>query len=305
MNKIINIIVFIFLPVCVFGQLSPLTNQYLLNPMSVNPAYAGSRSGLSASILYRNQWTGVIGAPETATLSIDAPLRNDRICLGLLAVSDKIGVTKEKQLISNYAYRVDIGDGVLAFGFGAGVVITNTKWSDLVVIDPGDEFYLTDSKAFVLPNFRVGLYYSNKGYFAAFSVPRLLSYKFNSDKGKYVVHNNPEQYNYLFTTGYAFKLSQNINFIPSTLISYIQGENLNYDLNAQLSYKERFIFGASYRSTKSLEGMFQFQINNQLGIGYTYDVDMGTIGRYSNGSHQIMLRYEFTYKVNVINPLNF
>jgi len=273
--------------------------------MSVNPAYAGSRLGLSASLLYRNQWAGMKGAPETATFSMDAPLKNERIGLGLLVVSDKIGVTKEKHLITNYAYRVDIGDGVLAFGLGAGIVITNTAWSDLVVIDPGDDYYLINSKTYIIPNFKAGVYYSNKDFFAAFSIPKLLSYKFNFDKGKYVLYNGSEQYNYMLTAGCNIKLNQYINFTPSALVSYLKGADLNYDLNAQINYKEKFSIGASYRSTKALEGIFQFQINNQLGIGYTYDFDLGTIGRYSNGSHQIMLRYEFSYKVNLINPLNF
>jgi type IX secretion system PorP/SprF family membrane protein len=305
MNRVLILIVFLLLPVCILGQLSPLTNQYLLNPMSVNPAYAGSRLGLSASLLYRNQWTGMKGAPETATFSMDAPLKNERIGLGLLIVSDKIGVTKEKHLITNYAYRVDIGDGVLAFGLGAGIVITNTEWSKLEVVDEGDDFYLTDSKTFLIPSFRAGIYYSYRDFFAAFSVPKLLSYKFDYDKGKYVLENSSEENNYMLTTGGNFKLNQYINFMPSVLLSYIQGGSFNYDVNAQVNFKGKFSVGASYRSTKALEGIFQFQINNQLGIGYTYDFDMGTIGKYSNGSHQIMLRYEFSYKVNVINPLNF
>ena len=46
-------------------------------------------------------------------------------------------------------------------------------------------------------------------------------------------------------------------------------------------------------------------VNNQLRIGYTYDFDLGKLGRYSNGSHEAMLRYEFRYKVDVVNPLIF
>jgi hypothetical protein len=49
----------------------------------------------------------------------------------------------------------------------------------------------------------------------------------------------------------------------------------------------------------------QFQVNNQLKIAYTYDFDTGELGGYSNGSHEIMFRYEFRYKVKVVDPLSF
>jgi hypothetical protein len=56
---------------------------------------------------------------------------------------------------------------------------------------------------------------------------------------------------------------------------------------------------------RSMGALIQFAINNQLRIAYTYDFDFGQLGRYSNGSHEIMLRYEFHYKVEAVSPLNF
>ena len=43
--------------------------QYMYNTLSVNPAYAGSRGQFSAAALYRSQWAGLAGAPETFTLN--------------------------------------------------------------------------------------------------------------------------------------------------------------------------------------------------------------------------------------------
>jgi hypothetical protein len=63
--------------------------------------------------------------------------------------------------------------------------------------------------------------------------------------------------------------------------------------------------GVSYRNNRSFGALIQFAINNQLRIAYTYDFDLGDLGSYSNGSHEIMLRYEFRYKVEAISPLNF
>ena len=62
-----------------FGQQDPLFSQYMFNPLIINPAYAGSREALSATILHRSQWVGFDGAPTTQTLGVHAPLRKKKV----------------------------------------------------------------------------------------------------------------------------------------------------------------------------------------------------------------------------------
>lgn len=189
------------------------------------------------------------------TLSADAPFLDSKLGLGLTFTNDKLGVTRQTQFQTTYAYKIGLGKGNLSFGLGAGLITTNTAWSDLVVLDPGDEYYLINSRVFVVPDFSFGAYYTYQNYFAGLSIPKLLNYQF--------------------------------------------------DLNAHVSYIDRFWAGLSYRNSRSLAALFQFAVNNQFRVAYTYDFDFGRLGRYSNGSHEIMLRYEFKYKVDVVNPLAF
>ena len=53
---------------CAFAQQDAQYTQYMFNTMSVNPAYAGSRGQLSIAGLYRSQWVGLNGAPESQRL---------------------------------------------------------------------------------------------------------------------------------------------------------------------------------------------------------------------------------------------
>ena len=305
MKRIIKTFFWLLIPLSLSGQLTPVTNQYVLNPLTINPAYAGNRGALNIAAFYRRQWVGITGAPETMTLAIDAPLLDAKLGLGLIITNDKIGVTKETQFNSYYSYKISMGEGNLSLGLGAGLITTNTAWSDLVVLDPGDEYYLIDSRVFFVPDFSFGAYYSYHNYFAGFSIPKLLGYRFDFDKNKYTLKVNPGQYYYLFNTGYVFNLTPKSKFFPSTLITYSPGEKLLYDINAHFSFFDRLWVGASYRSNRSVAGLLQFAVNNQLKVAYTYDFDFGKLGRYSNGSHEIMLRYEFRYKVDAISPLNF
>jgi type IX secretion system PorP/SprF family membrane protein len=266
---------------------------------------AGNRGALNLAAFYRRQWAGISGTPETMSFTADAPFFDNKVGAGLIIINDKLGVTKETQLISNYAYRIDLSKGSLSFGLGAGLIITNTAWSDLVVLDPGDELYLVDSPVFAVPAFSFGTYYSYQNFFAGFSIPKILSYSFDYDKNKYNMTFDPGRYTYMLYTGYMFDITPNVKILPSSLISYTPGQKVLFDLNAHVNFLERFWGGASYRNGRSVAGLFQFAINDQFRIAYTYNFDIGKIQSYSNGSHEIMLRYEFKYKVDVVNPLVF
>lgn len=305
MKKIIKILFLLVIPVGVSGQLTPLTSQYVLNPLLLNPASAGNRGVLNISAFYRKQWIGIKGSPETLTLTADAPFNDDKMGFGLGVVSDKIGVTKETQFRTSYSYKINVGKGNLSFGLGAGLIVTNTAWSRLIVLDPEEDILLVDTKGFVVPAFSFGTYYSDQRYFAGFSIPKLLGYKFNFEKNKYVIDNNMSEYYYLFNTGYLFDLSHNLKFLPSALIAFSPGDKILYDINAHFRIMDRFWLGASYRNNRAISGMFQFQLTDQIKFAYTYDYDFAKLSTFSSGSHEIMLRYEFRYKVEAISPLNF
>jgi len=305
MKRIIKIILFLLIPLSMSGQLTPVTNQYVLNPLTINPAYAGNRGVLNLAAFYRKQWVGIKGSPETMTLAADAPFLDDKLGLGLILSHDKIGVTRESQLNTNYSYKIAAGNGVLSFGLGAALIITNTAWSDLVVLDPGDENYLVDSKTFVVPSFSFGTYYTNQNYFAGFSIPKLIGHKFDFEKNKYVLKSDFGNSYYLFNTGYLFDVSPKFKFFPSLLLIYSPGDKLLFDINANFRVMDKLWLGASYRNNRSINSMFQFQLNDQVKFAYTYEMDFGKLRTFSSGSHEIMLRYEFRYKVDAISPLNF
>lgn len=305
MKKLIKIVFFLFIPLCASGQMTPVTNHYILNPLTINPAFAGNRGVFNIAAFYRKQWVGINGAPETASLALDAPLLDDKLGLGLIITHDKMGVTRETQFNTNYAYKLNLGGGLLSFGLGAGLLVTNTAWSDLVVVDQGDEYYLIDSKTYIVPDFSFGTYYSNKNYFAGVSIPRLLGHKFNFDKNKYILKSNFDDYSFLINTGYVFNLSSKVQFFPSTLVAVSPGDKVLYDLNAHFRFIDRLWLGASYRNDRSVVGMFQFQLTNQLRFAYSYDFDFNELKTYNSGSHEVMLRYEFRYRVDAVSPLNF
>jgi hypothetical protein len=51
------------------------------------------------------------------------------------------------------------------------------------------------------------------------------------------------------------------------------------------------IFG--YRTGDAIVGMVEWQMNDQLRFGYDYDYTISKLNPYNQGTHEIMLRYEF------------
>ena len=80
-NKL-SIVLFVLSVSTALAQQLPQFTQYMFNTISINPAYAGSRETFSVVGLHRSQWVGLEGGPQTQTLSIHSPLRNDKVGLG-------------------------------------------------------------------------------------------------------------------------------------------------------------------------------------------------------------------------------
>ncbi|WP_430934243.1 PorP/SprF family type IX secretion system membrane protein [Saccharicrinis sp. 156] len=290
------------------GQNDVGNSRYIFNPMSINPAFAGGNDALHFSLFYGKKWIGVEGAPKTMAFSLDAPVFNQTLGLGLMIESDDYGVTNENHIKTNYAYRILMPNSVLSFGLGVDVKITKTTFGDLIALDLDDDIFLQDSKNYIVPNFSFGVHYTIKNYFIGLSIPKLLDYNFDMANDKYVSENDFSKYSYLLNTGYSFGIGKSIYLHPSLLFQYTSREiteKLQYDFNALVSYNNRIWLGGAYRNDRSIVTLLQVNPTSQFSVAYSFNFEISKLNRYSNGSHEIILRYLFKYKVDAPNPLMF
>jgi type IX secretion system PorP/SprF family membrane protein len=305
MSRWLFIITIILLPLGVAAQLEPLSNQYLLNTLAINPAYAGNRDALSITMQHRNQWTGFDGAPKTTTLAMHAPLRKEKVGLGLLALNDRTGITSSTAISGNFAYRILMDEGVLAFGLGAGINTYRNNWDELIAIEQDDNLIMGNSSRYRQLNFSLGAYYSNERLFLGISLPMFLSHHFNSSSGNFELVTVYQEYNYFINGGYLFSLSSRWKLLPSAMIRYSPAANVQVDLNSFFIFDDRIWFGVSYRSNKSFVAHLLYQVNTQLAVGYSYEHGFGNLAGFIGGSHEITLRYDFRYLIDVIDPRYF
>jgi type IX secretion system PorP/SprF family membrane protein len=305
MNRFILSIIVVSLPLQLMGQMFPLSDHYVFNTLAINPAFAGCQDALSTTISYRNQWVGFEDAPKSQILSIHAPVHNDRIGWGLLVENNSVGIFKETSFIGNYAYRMELRNGKLALGLGFGATLYNVAWNELNATDAFDVQLMDNSTSTVLPTFSLGTYYYTKKYFIGISMPLFLNHVLDKSTGKYKISNNFSGSNYFLIGGYEIFLNSQVKLFPSLLIKYHPANAVQFDYSAQIILKDKIWLGIGYRNKNILVGMLQCQLNYQIRMAYSYDFDLGTLGKYRNGSHEVVLNYIFKYARKVVGPRQF
>ncbi len=301
MKNLNNYLIAIFFTVgaTVTAQQLPQFTQYMYNTISVNPAYAGSRGTLNVTALHRNQWAGLDGNPKTSTLSIHAPLRNDRIGLGLSYINDNLGFEQTNYVYGDFSYTVPVTAAAkLSFGLKAG--FTNYV---LETPDANDMFFNSSFNNWS-PNFGAGVYISTNKWYAGISSPRILNTDLNEGEFEALERNS-----YYAIGGLVFDLSENTKFKPTMIAKFTNGAPATYDLTANFLFSEKFWIGASYRfnDASNFGALIDYQVNKDFRIGYAYDIPTGDIRPYSTGTHEVILIYELRLKSKgpVISPRYF
>lgn len=305
MKKILYIVPFLlafFLCQDTQAQQDPQYTQYMYNMNVVNPAYAGIKESLSLTALYRKQWSGLDGAPETITFSGHSPV-TDKIGLGLSAIKDELGPVKETNVFIDFSYTLQVASSLqLALGLKAGASFHDVGLSTLELQDPNDPFF-TEDISNTYPNIGAGAFLYSDNFYVGLSVPNLLN-SVHLDENDLKI--GSETNHYFATAGYVFEVSETLKLKPSVMVKSAFGAPLSYDGNLNALFYDKFELGASYRLDDSFSGMVGFQATPQFRIGYAYDHVISDISAVASASHEIILSFDLAFKKKSLrSPLYF
>ncbi|WP_127019052.1 type IX secretion system membrane protein PorP/SprF [Flagellimonas beolgyonensis] len=307
----INLITVLLLGVMAQAQQDPQYTQYMYNTQVVNPAYAGSREVLSFGLLGRTQWVNFDGSPQTGTFTVNSPIGlYDNMGLGLSIVYDQIGPAVESNVVVDYSYSVHLGlDTKLSMGLKAGLDMLNVDYSKLNIFYPNDLFFQNEIDNKLQPQVGAGLYLNTQKFYAGISVPNFLNTKHFDDSSlnnQNVESVAIERLHYFYIMGYVFDLNENLKFKPATLVKYVSGSPLQWDLSANFLINEKFTVGASYRWSASISALAGFQITKNFFAGLAYDYQSTDVEQFSNGSYEVFLRFDiFKKNDRVVTPRFF
>ena len=273
-----------------FAQQDPQYTQYMYNTLTVNSAYAGSLGHLAITGIYRTQWVGIEGAPDTQSFTLDTPVGKN-VGLGISIVNEEIGPTEEQYLDANFSYTIKSGEShKLSFGIKGGGRVINIDWSKGSHKDPDVQFRENITNKF-LPVVGAGLYWHGERDYIGLSIPNFMTrerYTYDDIADDLV---NERMHLYLIG-GIVFDLSAHTKFKPTVLVKYVAGAPIIADFSANFMFNNALTLGVSYRTSDSVSGLVGIQITPMIMAGYAYDYTTTALQNYNSGTHEIMLRFE-------------
>ncbi len=282
-------------------------SQYMFDFISINPGAAGSKDGVCLNGIFRNQWTGIEGAPEDVIFNGDVPfrlLKKDH-GVGLAVFREKIGFYEDIDLKLDYSYRATVGDGKLGFGIGVNFLNRGIKpnWyipdnANYYSQPEGDPAIPQEDEKVWAIDLNAGLFYSTEDLYLGISSTHInqASYKFHKSNNDEV----PDKINrnYYIISGYTIQLSNpSFEVVPSILIQST-GKIHKFDLNTVLVYNKKIWGGVTYRPGAAVVGMLGFEILNGAKIGFAYDFSTTSITNYDKSSYEVLINYCFKIGVD-------
>jgi type IX secretion system PorP/SprF family membrane protein len=279
------------------AQKEVLYSQYLLNPLSINPAYAGSRESFHLTAFLRRKWISFRYAPVTQTISADGAIAQGRIGLGFQALNDRMGLFAATGAYGSVAYRFNLPAlAKLAIGVQGGVNVL-----------PLYDYATATSLNRAIGSFGVGVYYQSDRFFAGVSAPELTGQALDLS-GRYLYKSVRPV---MIQAGMPFEVAENTVLIPSVLISKVADHPLGVDINLRAWFNEQVGLGLSYRqnspgliATNYLQAFAEYQLTKTIRLGYVFNSktpeNPNASLYFQNSVHEVMLRFapnvlKFTY----------
>ncbi len=308
MRKIILYFVLLLASHSILAQQNAQFSQFMSNKLVQNPGYAGSQDHLCLTALYRSQWVGLDGAPNTQTVSAHMPIFKNRVGVGLSLVRDDITITRHHSVAMSYSYRMDLGDGqTLSIGIQGQLKYLRVKWQELEAFDIGDQGIPVDAdRNRFHPNVGMGAYYSNAKFYLGFAAQNLTRPRIDLEEQDLIDIIPKDQKHFFLMGGFVSSLSDQVQFLPSFLLKHVRNAPLDLDVNASFIFNKKFWFGISYRFGDSIDGILQYQITPQIRAGIAHDFTISELRQVNNGTYELMMQYCFDHNPRrLTNPRFF
>jgi type IX secretion system PorP/SprF family membrane protein len=304
MNKLVlSIAAFLTLAVNVKAQDEAIFNHYIINPMIINPAYAGFEGDkIQLFGHYRSQWAGNSAAnftfnPTTYNVTASLPI-NEKVGLGGMLLSDKVGVTNRLRGQLNYAYRVSTKNYKIGFGFSTEIhtlSLSNAVFNDPLT-NPNDPTVLARAKGETIFDASVGVagLINNKFLFSV-SAPNLIRARGVGSATPTTGTTKSTLFKqYILMAGYRVQSGQ-VKFEPSLSVRKVLETPFYVEANVKMSaLEERLIAAVTARPGKT--GQFGLMLGtkfDKVQVMYSYQHSTSEISSYSGSSHEVTFGIEF------------
>lgn len=308
-----------------YAQQRPYYTQYIMNSYIINPAVAGIENYWDVKASHRLQWVGLQDAPVTTYLTIQGPLKKSdyeresatsfhasgsnprgeaywrdytspdpHSGVGFTILNDKTGPLNRFAMYGSYAYHQPLSPTTtLSGGISLGMTNMSLDATKLnfggTTVDPAVASSNVINR--IKPDISAGLWLYGKNYFMGVAAQQIVPQNITFSDNNVALQNGKLLPHLFFSAGYRMQLSDDISFLPSMLMRYINPLPLGFDFNAKFQYQDLVWAGASYRHKDGFAAMVGLNINQNINIGYSYDVQTSTLNTVSKGTHEILIGF--------------
>ncbi len=312
MKQIIILISAFLITASAVAQQESHFTQFMHNQLTLNPAYAGARGVGSFMALYRKQWVGFDGAPETALLSFNSPFISRSVGIGVTLENQKIGIFDNLQATLAYSYNIRLGNrSGLRIGIQGSAKRYQMDLSDPSVIirhqnDPSVPLGETRDK--IYGNFGVGLFLQVKNFYIGASIPNFYKNQIGFVPSSTAATEVPHIYG---MAGTIIDINDDLDIRPAILVKALQNAPFDLDANISLMFKKRFMIGGSYRlggegKGESVDLVALWQLTDRLALGFGYDYTLTKIRKSTDGSFEVLAWFDLKRtSSDIANPRFF
>jgi len=275
-----------------FAQQDPAVTHGMYTKMTYNPGATGSEDGICASLIYRNQWDKVNGAPNTVFFNVEANLNRfvRNLGAGISVVHDAIGFNRQNNIHLNLSYKIKLPNSdFISVGVGAGIVNVGMNPTWVPPQTPNDNLLPVGFAATGL-DLNFGIFYkSQQNFYVGLSSTHLSQSILTSSVSNLMTYNTARHY-YLMGGWRKDQLFGDFDLDLNTLLR-TDANKFSFDLSARLFFQNKFYGGLGYRSSDAVLVLLGMEVTPNLTIGYSYDFTTNRFANISWGTHEIMLRY--------------
>ena len=276
----------------VHAQQLPQYSQWFLHQFANNPAHAGIKQCVDIHTLYRRQWLGFEGAPNSGFLTVAIPFQSRRRRMfsarhgsGFKFETDQIGQFSINRLNAAYAAHFNFNKtDRLSLGVYGGVLQTGYDPSSSTTSLP-DPTVMQQSN-FLSPDATVGAWFNAENYYFGLTLRNLFgsTWKDIGDDSRYRFHMS-------MNAGYRLKLTEEITFLPVLNIRIPPRTPISADITLYADYKNIIGFGLGYRTGDAMNAIVNFKIKEQFSISYSYDYSVTAIQSVAKNTHELSFRF--------------
>lgn len=277
----------------VSAQQIPQYTQRPFNQFSENPALAGLSPCFKLHLLYRNQWWGIPGSPQSGFCTMSFQIKPKKQKYAKL-VKHGIGMRLQRDAIGPFASNlIDLAYAIhfpltkeLTLSMGTFVGLNNLSFdaSKVSSINP-DPLVQNSKNSFLAPDASFGAWLNNSKFFAGFSAEQLLPVKYGfGDQSRMRMH-------FLFNGGGKIKLgTKNSSFLPSIALKIPPAGPPNLTLYALFDFNNIVTTGIGYRNQESVMFLLRVRFLGYLSLAYSFDLMTSSLnGKGIYQSHEFSL----------------